>query len=133
MQQPAQCINRMLWIIKWFTMHGGPMQNELWGQMSFHDFFLARRSVEKRDVFIIWASMVDVYDAPGNIVDIVLHWNTHCIIRTANRNTDAMMIRLYECFPIHWCISDPFYRNKKVSVQVLWMSLYFIWNIYIML
>ena len=60
------------------------------------------RSAEKC-VFIAWASMVDVFDASGNIIDTAVYQNIRCIVRTANRNIDAGIIGLHRYFQVHRC------------------------------
>ena len=46
------------------------------------------------------------FDASGSIIDITVHRITRCIIRTASRNIDAVMIRLHLCFPIYQCTAQ---------------------------
>ena len=76
------------------TMYGSTMHMESWGE-NLVGLFLARRSAEKEN------SSRNVLDASGNIVNIALHQNTQCIVRTADRNINAVMIELHRCFPIH--------------------------------
>ena len=38
------------------------------------------------------ASMVDVFNASGNTVNIAVHQNIQCIVRTSNKNIDVVMI-----------------------------------------
>ena len=83
----------------------GTTVHELWGESS--SWLLQARGLawpiplKLRET----SPYIGILNASGNIIDITLHQNTRCFVRTFKRNMDLAMIGLNWCFPIEWYIS----------------------------
>ena len=77
-----------------------------WGEVSLSLFLIRRSAKKKRNLFIEWASMVNIFDASGSIINIASHWNTQRVIRTTIRNIDVVMIGLHQWILMHWGIAQ---------------------------
>ena len=93
----------------------GTTAHELWEESSLW-LFQARGLVWLMSLKLQETSpYIGILDASGNIVDIVIHRNTWCFVRTSNRNINSAMIEFNRCFPIHRNITQPYSKHIDSS------------------